>query len=181
MKALNREILRDPINLFFGLGFPLVLLFLLSAIQASIPVSLFEIERLAPGISVFGLSFITLFTATLVSSFLFAYFHRTGAAAGGIACVNFFLFGMLASLFMIRFGSLFGAAALHAGWNIGQALLLGSPVSGEVFPTSFGVFLPAEGGTLISGGTFGLEGGIAVTCLFTLGVAILGMVRTKED
>jgi len=44
-----------------------VLLFLLSAIQANIPVELFEIERLAPGIAVFGLSFMTLFSATLVS------------------------------------------------------------------------------------------------------------------
>ena len=62
-----KEILRDPINLALGLGFPLVLLFLLSAIQSNIPVSLFEIDRLAPGISVFGLSFLTLFSATLVS------------------------------------------------------------------------------------------------------------------
>ena len=62
-----REILRDPINLGFGLGFPLVLLLLLSALQANIPVSLFEIDTLAPGITVFGLSFITLFSATLVS------------------------------------------------------------------------------------------------------------------
>lgn len=62
-----KEILRDPINLFFGLGFPMVLLFLLSAIQANIPVALFEIERLAPGITVFGLSFMTLFAATLVA------------------------------------------------------------------------------------------------------------------
>ena len=61
------EILRDPLNIFFGLGFPLVLLFLLSAILANIPVKLFEIERLAPGIAVFGLSFMTLFSATLVS------------------------------------------------------------------------------------------------------------------
>ena len=62
-----REILRDPINLGFGLGFPLVLLLLLSAIQANIPASLFEIDTLAPGLTVFGLSFITLFSATLVS------------------------------------------------------------------------------------------------------------------
>lgn len=123
----------------------------------------------------------SLWTSVLVSSFLSAYFHRTGAAVNGVAFLNFFLFGMLASLFMIRFGSLFGAAALHAGWNVGQALLLGSPVSGEVFPTSLGTFLPAEGATLVSGGAVGLEGGIAVTCLLTLGVALLGMVRTKED
>ena len=62
-----KELLRDPINLCFGLGFPLVLLFLLSVIQANIPVSLFEIDVLTPGITVFGLSFMTLFSATLLS------------------------------------------------------------------------------------------------------------------
>lgn len=62
-----REILRDPLNLCFGLGFPLVLLVLLSTLQKNIPVSLFEIDTLTPGITVFGLSFITLFSATLVA------------------------------------------------------------------------------------------------------------------
>lgn len=63
----SKEILRDPINLGFGLGFPLVLLLLLSAIQANIPVALFEIGTLTPGITVFGLSFLTLFSATLIA------------------------------------------------------------------------------------------------------------------
>ena len=62
-----KEILRDPLTLFFGLGFPLVLLLLLSAIQSAIPVSLFEIDHLTPGITVFGLSFMTLFSATIIS------------------------------------------------------------------------------------------------------------------
>ena len=62
-----KEILRDPLNLFFGLGFPVVLILLLSAIQANIPVDLFEIGHLTPGITVFGLSFMTLFSATLIS------------------------------------------------------------------------------------------------------------------
>lgn len=62
-----KEILRDPLNLFFGLGFPLVLIGLLSAIQANIPVSLFEIQHLTPGITVFGLAFMTLFSATLLA------------------------------------------------------------------------------------------------------------------
>lgn len=66
-KRCAREILRDPINLGFGLGFPLVLLVLLSAMQANIPVNLFEINTLTPGISVFGMSFMTLFSATLIS------------------------------------------------------------------------------------------------------------------
>ena len=63
----TKEILRDPINLGFGLGFPLVLLLLLSALQKNIPVSLFEINTLTRGITVFGLSFISLFSATLIA------------------------------------------------------------------------------------------------------------------
>ena len=66
-KRCAKEILRDRVNLAFGLGFPLVLLFLLSTLQRNIPVALFEINALAPGITVFGLSFFTLFSATLIA------------------------------------------------------------------------------------------------------------------
>ena len=63
----TKEILRDPLTLFFGLGFPIVLILLLSAIQANIPVKLFEIQHLTPGITVFGLAFMTLFSATIIA------------------------------------------------------------------------------------------------------------------
>ena len=66
-KRCTREILRDPVNLCFGLGFPLILLLLLNAMQANIPVNLFELDTLTPGITVFGLSFMTLFSATLIA------------------------------------------------------------------------------------------------------------------
>ena len=66
-KRCAKEVLRDPLNLGFGLGFPLVLLLLLSTLQQNIPVPLFEIDTLTPGITVFGLSFMTLFSATLIA------------------------------------------------------------------------------------------------------------------
>ena len=70
-KRTAKEILRDPLNLCFGLGFPLVILGLLSLIQANVPAeakdALFRIDRLAPAITVFGLSFMTLFSALLVA------------------------------------------------------------------------------------------------------------------
>ena len=66
-KRNAKEILRDPLNLAFGLGFPLVLIVLLSVIQANIPVALFEIQHLTPGITVFGLSFMSLFSATIIA------------------------------------------------------------------------------------------------------------------
>ena len=62
-----KEILRDRLNLIFGLGFPIVILLLLSAIRSNTPVTLYEIENLTPGICVFGLSFMTLFSATLIA------------------------------------------------------------------------------------------------------------------
>ncbi len=78
-KRNSKEILRDPINLMFGIGFPLVLLFLFTAIQANVPLSLFEIGSITPGLAVFGLSFISLFSGMLIakdrsSSFLMRLF-----------------------------------------------------------------------------------------------------------
>ncbi len=62
-----KEIIRDPLTVAFGLGFPLVVLLLLTAIQANVPVALFELDKLTPGICVFGLSFVSLFSAMLIS------------------------------------------------------------------------------------------------------------------
>ncbi len=78
-----KEILRDPLNLFFGLGFPLVLLGLLTLINANIPPEannpMFEINNLAPGLAMFGTVFFALFVGVLLakdrtSSFLMRLF-----------------------------------------------------------------------------------------------------------
>lgn len=70
-KRNAKEVLRDPINLFFGLGFPLILLVLLSVINASIPPeannTMFSIENLAPGLAMFGTAFMALFAGMLLS------------------------------------------------------------------------------------------------------------------
>ena len=84
-----KELLRDPLNLAFGLGFPLVLLLLMTAIQANIPVSIFALDTLTPGVAIFGLSFISLFSATLISkdrttSFLMRLFASPLSAGGFI-------------------------------------------------------------------------------------------------
>lgn len=62
-----KEILRDPISLAFGIGFPVVLLFLLTVINRNAPETVFLLERLTPGIAVFGLSFMSMFSAQLIS------------------------------------------------------------------------------------------------------------------
>ena len=62
-----REILRDPLSLGFGLGFPMILLALMTLIQRNVPVEIFEMESLLPGICAFGESFFALFSAQLIS------------------------------------------------------------------------------------------------------------------
>ena len=66
-----KELVRDPISLFFGILFPIILLLLLTLINQGIPaqaqMTLFEIETLAPGIGVFSMSFVALFAAILIS------------------------------------------------------------------------------------------------------------------
>ena len=103
-KRCTKEILRDPINLGFGLGFPLVLLLLLNRLQANIPVSLFEIDTLTPGITVFGLSFMTLFSATLIAkdreSALLQRLYTTP-----LTCVDFII-GYMLPLFPLALGQI---------------------------------------------------------------------------
>lgn len=66
-----KEMLRDPLSYIFCLGFPLVMLVIMSVINQSIPheanVTTFNIENLAGGIAMFGQSFIMLFTCLCVS------------------------------------------------------------------------------------------------------------------
>lgn len=127
-----KEILRDPLNLAFGIGFPVVLLLLLSAIQANIPVSLFEIQQLAPGIAVFGLAFFTLFSATLVardreSAFL-ARLYTTPLTALD------FILGYLLPLLPL--------ALLQSFVCYGVAIILGLPVTGYILYAA-ALMLPA--------------------------------------
>ncbi|MBQ3601808.1 MAG: ABC transporter permease [Lachnospiraceae bacterium] len=70
-KRTVKEILRDPLSYIFCLGFPIVMLIIMTIVDQSIPkeagMEIFHINKLAPGIALFGLSFIMLFTCLQVS------------------------------------------------------------------------------------------------------------------
>lgn len=111
-----KELIRDPVMMFFCIGFPVIILLLLSAIQANIPIELFAIQNLAPGIAVFGLSFLTLFAGFLISkdratSFLMRLFTTPLTAAeflwgyiipllpiGILQCVGLFILAIVLGL-----------------------------------------------------------------------------------
>ncbi len=117
-----KEILRDPLNVIFGLGFPLVVLGLLTAIQVNIPTPMFELPHLTPGITVFGLAFLTLFAATLVAkdreSALLQRLYTTPLRASD------FIFGYLLPLLPM--------AMAQAGVCYGAAMAMGLPFRAEM-------------------------------------------------
>lgn len=142
-KRCFREILRDPLSIFFGIAFPLILLMLLSLIQANVPVPLFTPDSLTPGIAVFSFSFLTLFSAMLLakdrsSSFLIR-LYASPLRAGD------FLFGYFIP--MLPMGILQAAvcflAAIPLGltvsWRILFCILVSIP--GMVFHISLGLLL----------------------------------------
>lgn len=66
-----KEIIRDPLSYIFCLGFPLVMLFVMTLVNDGIPdeagMTIFRIDNLAGGIAVFGLTFVMLFTCLSVA------------------------------------------------------------------------------------------------------------------
>ncbi len=71
MRMLNfakrnfKELIRDPLSLVFEIVLPIFLLFIFQ--QFNLPDNIYRIENFTPGIILFGFSFITLFTSTLIS------------------------------------------------------------------------------------------------------------------
>jgi len=67
----RKEILRDPLSYIFCLGFPIVMFLIMTVVNQSIskeaPMQIFHIENLAPGMTVFGLTFVMLFNCIQVS------------------------------------------------------------------------------------------------------------------
>ena len=126
-KRNTRELLRDPLTLFFGLGFPLVLLVLMNVIQRNVPVEIFRLETLAPGIALFGLTFLALFSGLLLARDRSTAFLSRLAASPMTAAD--FLLGYLLPLLPMAVGQsvICLAAAVALGlplsWNLPAVVL----------------------------------------------------------
>ncbi len=119
--------------------------------------------------------------AVLVNSLFFAALHLGNNGIAPLAFVNLMLFGIFASLYMWKRGNIWGIAAFHSAWNFAQGNLVGIRVSGSsagpsVLSTEF-----MEQGTLINGGSFGIEGGLACTLVYVAGILILLKLPVRKD
>ena len=111
--------------------------------------------------------------AVIANSLVFAALHLLNPGIGVMPIVNLILFGIFASLYMLRSGNIWGVGAIHSIWNFAQGNLFGLPVSGLFTDGDTLMKFEQTGSDLISGGSFGPEGGLPVTIVYVLAIIIV--------
>ena len=116
----------------------------------------------------------------LVSSLIFAGLHGLNPGLSVFALINLALFGVFAGLYAMREGSLWGISALHSVWNWVQGNFFGFEVSGTNAGGGTLFNLMETGEDWLTGGTFGPEGGAAVTIVLLIAIAVTLFWKGKE-
>ena len=114
--------------------------------------------------------------ATLLVSILFAAAHSSNPSMSPLALVNIFIGGIFFALCYLRSGSLWVPIGAHIAWNWMLAKAAGLPVSGSEFGDGL-LRTPLLDPAVVTGGTFGPEGGIIVTLILVLGIYLLIRMR----
>lgn len=119
--------------------------------------------------------------AIIGNSLMFSFFHIGNASFSFIAFLNIFLFGVFASVFMLKRGSIWAVGAIHSLWNFGQGNIFGFNVSGNPkFDTLF-ESTQQNFGKILHGGDFGPEGGLGVTVILLVALLVALLLPTKRS
>ena len=105
--------------------------------------------------------------AVLVSAIIFALLHSLNPGIGIIPYANLFLTGVLFSYMYLLSGNIWMCIGYHITWNYFQGNVFGFLVSGNSTPSIVTTVIEKE--TILNGGAFGPEGGLAVTLIVLLG------------
>jgi len=123
----------------------------------------------------------SLFLAVISNSVLFSLLHIFNNGIAVIPLINLTLFGIFASIYALKTDSIWGICALHTTWNFVQGNVFGIKVSGIDTKVSLFAFKLKDVGTFINGGSFGLEGGLAVTLVLTMSILILLSMEGRKS
>lgn len=119
--------------------------------------------------------------SVILSAAFFAALHGMNTGVGFLAFLNLFLFGIFMGLLMVRCENIWIVGAVHSIWNFVQGNILGIQVSGlHQQPSLFTSELAADR-QWINGGSFGAEGGLAVTLVLGLSIAFLLWNMSKKE
>ena len=121
------------------------------------------------------------FAGMLFNSLVFGSLHLLNSGITVLSMVNLILFGVFMSFLVLKLNSIWMACAIHSVWNFVQGNFYGILVSGGSFGASVFRFNSVDGKELVNGGAFGMEGGIATTCVLTAAIIIVLLLRPKEN
>ena len=120
------------------------------------------------------------YAAVLANSLLFASLHLLNSGISVLAFINITLFGIFASIYFIRRGSIWGIGAFHSIWNLVQGNFYGIKVSGTPVGNTLFTTQAIAGKSLWNGGNFGMEGSLICTIVLTCGIIFLYTRKNKD-
>lgn len=116
----------------------------------------------------------------LISSSIFGFLHLLNSGISPLAIVNLILFGVFAAFYAMYEDSLWGVCALHSSWNWAQGNIFGFLVSGGGNMGGSIFTFTNKTDTIVNGGAFGPEGGLVITIIYLIGIAILLLLQKKK-
>ena len=116
----------------------------------------------------------------LTSSLLFALLHLGNPDIGILSILNIALFGLFASLYLLRTDNVWGIIGLHTAWNFTQGNIYGFSVSGTGVDAAVLNFIPKSEWSWLTGGAFGAEASIFSSLILLLAVFYL-LFNMKKD
>jgi len=122
----------------------------------------------------------TVIVAVITNSVVFGLLHAGNPGVTVFALINIALFGVFMSVYMLKTGSIWGVCAIHSVWNFVQGNIFGGYVSGLNPNSTVFSFTPVEGKELWSGGSFGFEGGLAVTIILAVAIAVTAAIKPRK-
>lgn len=115
--------------------------------------------------------------AIIINSIIFSLFHALNPGVTILAIINIALYGVFASIYILKYQNIWPVAAFHSMWNFLQGNFYGFSVSGMAGDTSI-LNITSSKYAILNGGSFGMEGGLAVTLVLILG--ILFLMKSKK-
>ncbi|MDE2793323.1 MAG: type II CAAX endopeptidase family protein [Gemmatimonadota bacterium] len=115
--------------------------------------------------------------ALAVTSAAFSLLHGANPNVGRLAFLNIALAGILLGLICLKTGDLWWATGVHMGWNLATGFLADLPVSGLKVVDAPLMEVTETGAALVTGGAFGLEGGLAATVALALAIPVVARTR----
>lgn len=108
--------------------------------------------------------------AAIVSTLLFTFMHGGAFEAGPIAVVNVLTMSLLMTIILEYTNSLLMPIIMHFIWNVMGGIIFGTVSLAEDYPHLYNIEI--TGNTIISGGSFKMEGSIFV---FIINIIMIGI------